>query len=73
MNEDYIRGWDEIEQMFPAYAPRTIRRKYGKEMLKRGFVFKSRTGPRKNVCEVWSFKPLVLGFITRKQEEQGYV
>lgn len=70
---DHIRGWSEIEAMFPVYAPGTIRRKYGKEMLEKGYVFKSRTGKNRKLCEVWSFKTLVAAFIALKQKEQGEV
>ena len=68
-----MKGWDEIEQVFSIFEPRTIRRKYGKEMLRRGFVFKSRIGSGRGRCVVWSFKTLIMAFIAKKQEEQGFV
>ena len=70
---DHVRGWDEIEAMFPSYAPGTVRKKYGKEMLEKGFVMKSRKGKNRNICEVWSFKTLIMAFIAKKQAEQGQV
>jgi hypothetical protein len=68
-----LKGWDSIEKYFPLYARGTIRKKYGAEMLERGFAFKSRTGKRRSICYVWSFEKLVLAFIAKKQEEQGEV
>lgn len=68
-----VLGWKEIEHYFPVYAPGTIRRKYGAEMLERGFVFKSRVGKRRNSCVVWTFPSLIVAFISAKQEENGSV
>ena len=73
MAMEILRGWDEIEAVFPIFEPRTIRRKYGKEMLEKGYVFKSRIGSGRGRCLVWSFPNLVIAYIAGKQADQGFV
>jgi hypothetical protein len=73
-NQKLLYGWAEISKYFP-YAQSTVLRKYAKEMLDAGFVFKSLVedsdGQRR--WRVWAFESLVISYISQKQAMQGYI
>jgi hypothetical protein len=78
MTDCYLRGWEKIEALFPMYAPGTVRKKYGREMIKNGWVMKStesyahKKGFKRRPV-VWSFESLVKALISKKQHLQGYI
>lgn len=76
MNDCYLRGWEEIEALFPMYAPETVRKKYGREMIQNGWVMKSTESYAhkkgfKRRPGVWSFESLVKTFISKKIASLG--
>lgn len=78
MTDRYLKGWEQIEALFPMYAPGTVRKKYGKEMLENGWIMKSHEavpvkGGYKRRPIVWSYESIVKAFISKKQYNKGKV
>ena len=63
MSQEYIvKTWPNIAKLTP-YDEQTLRKKYGPEMLEKGFVLKSRFGRRKGLT-VWAFPSQVIKYFT---------
>ena len=71
-NEECVVGWKEIDKFFPMIHPDTVKKKYHKEMLSGGWVFKTRRG-KYSSPRIWAWPSLVKQFIAKKQIDQGYV
>jgi hypothetical protein len=67
--EMIVQTWREIARYTP-YSEVTLRKKYGPEMLKAGFAFKSNPGRAKRPM-VWSFPSLIKAYISKKQSLDG--
>ena len=58
--EKIIVGWDAIAEFTP-FSTQTVIKKYGKDMLEKGFVLKSKVGRSKRP-RVWAFPALVMKY-----------
>ena len=67
--EGVIKKWVNIAKYTP-YDKQTLRKKYGKDMLEKGFVFKDTIGRGRNE-KIWSYKWLIMKyFVLINQEKQ---
>ena len=69
--EKQVKGWKNIAAYFP-YHTDVVKRKFGREMLESGAVFKSHIGKGKEVL-VWSFPSLIKAYIVLRQIKYGKV
>jgi hypothetical protein len=69
----YVVGWKEIKKWTP-YSLATLQQQFAPDMLKNGFVFKSKFGrvPNRRV-RVWSYPHLIIAYFSLKQQKQGFV
>ena len=70
MGEEYIiKTWINIAKLTP-FHHQTLRKKYGDDMLSKGFVFRSKIGRKKHIT-VWAFPSQVMKyFILQGQKNE---
>ena len=61
-DEIIIVGWDAIAKFTP-FSTQVVIKKFGKEMMNTGIVFKSRLGKSKRP-RVWAFPFLIMKYFT---------
>jgi Holliday junction resolvasome RuvABC ATP-dependent DNA helicase subunit len=61
-NKIIVVGWDQIAEFTP-FSTQTVIRKFGPEMLRLGFVLKSKTGRSKRP-RVWAFPSQIMKYFT---------
>ncbi len=64
-------GWAEIAKMSP-YSEATLKRKFGKEMLRNGIVIKSYIGKVKR-CVIWGYPQTIGDYFMQRQRLYGSV
>jgi len=68
LNEERIEGWENISKAFPC-AHATFINKHAPRMLQAGYAFKSHVERRgiRRCPVVWTFKPLILAYLSATQ------
>jgi len=72
MTEKYIiTTWKEIAKYTP-YSPQTLRLRFGKDMIKKGYVLKGKIGHRGKI-ECWSYPELIQKYFILLNEEKEVI
>ena len=69
MSEFITVGWKNIAKLTP-YGEQTLRKRFGPEMIEKGYVIKSRLGPRGRVY-CWAYPEMVKKYFMLLGMEKG--
>lgn len=70
MDEEHIvMKWENIAKYSP-YDKQLLRKKYGKDMLSKGFVLKTRIGRQRSLV-VWGYPEQIKKYFTLTTMEKG--
>ena len=74
MTDIIIKSWVETWAKIALYTPlseQTLTRKYGKDMLAKGYVVKSKLG-KKGQLTCWAYIDMIKKYVMFIQKEKGY-
>ena len=70
MDDEIVKTWPDIAKFSP-YDEQTVRKKYGKDMLAKGYVVKSKLG-KKGQLTCWAYIDMIKKYVMFIQKEKGY-